>query len=68
MKDWAGEEEIKAQLRELTKRTRELRHDLDALVRPPSASPARAYVHKQAWPKTPRDRAADQRPRPRTKK
>lgn len=66
VKDWAGEEDIKAQLRELTKRTRELRHDLDALVRPPAASPARAFIHRQAWPKAAPDQAAEQ-PRRRKK-
>jgi hypothetical protein len=50
VKDWEGEEEIKAQLRELTNRTRKLREDLTAMVRPSAAKPARAFIHRQAWP------------------
>lgn len=51
MKNWEGENEIKAQLRELTERTRQLRHDLDALVRPAAPNPTRAFIHPQEWPK-----------------
>ena len=68
VKDWAGEDDIKAQLRELTRRTRELRRDLDAMVRPPAGNPARAFIHRQSWPKSPPDVAADTPPRRRPKK
>jgi hypothetical protein len=51
VKDWHSEEEIKAQLRELTERTRKLRHDLDEMVRPGEPNPARAFIHRQMWPK-----------------
>jgi hypothetical protein len=67
VKDWEGEEEIKAQLRELTSRTRKLREDLNALVRPPVPSPTRAFIHRQSWPKdTPA--VAAERPRKSRKK
>lgn len=56
MKDWEGEEQIKSQLRELTERTRALREDLDALVRPSTPSPTRAFIHRQSWPES---RASD---------
>ena len=52
MKDWHSEEDIKAQLRELTERTRKLRHDLDEMVRPSEPNPARAFIHRQVWPKS----------------
>jgi Asp-tRNA(Asn)/Glu-tRNA(Gln) amidotransferase A subunit family amidase len=51
MTEWQSEDEIKAQLRELTEETRKVREDLDALVRPPTTSPTRAFIHKQAGPK-----------------
>lgn len=65
VKDWEGEEEIKAQLRELTKKTRKLRQDLDALVRPSEPTPSRAFIHRQSWPKAPPTVAAERRRRPR---
>jgi hypothetical protein len=69
VKDWEGEEEIKAQLRELTDRTRKLREDLTALVRPATAKPTRAFIHRQAWPATPPVVAtARERKRPARKK
>ena len=69
MKDWAGENEIKAQLRALTEETRKLRRDLDALVRPPATNPTRAFIHRQSWPKTPPTVAAEEQGRgPRRKK
>jgi hypothetical protein len=53
VKDWHSEDEIKAQLRELTERTRKLRHDLDEMVRPAEPNPTRAFIHRQVWPKNP---------------
>jgi hypothetical protein len=66
VKDWEGEEQIKAQLRELTDRTRKLRQDLDELVRPPDPSPTRAFIHRHSWPKLPA--AQPDRPQKRGKK
>jgi len=68
VKDWEGEEEIKAQLRELTDRTRKLREDLTALVRPSAAKPARAFIHRQAWPVNPPATAPERTRRPRKKR
>lgn len=42
-KKWQSEEEIKAQLRDLTDKTRNLRRDLDAVMR---ASSERRYLHR----------------------
>ena len=68
MKDWESEEQIKADLRELTNKTRKLREDLDALVRPASPNPARAFIHRQAWPKAQVPEVAAERPREPRKK
>jgi hypothetical protein len=70
VKDWHSEDEIKAQLRELTERTRKLRHDLDGMVRPAAEpNPARAFIHRQGWPKNPpkppaQEVAADRKRKP----
>jgi len=68
MKDWHSEEEIKAQLRELTKETRKLRNGLDALLRPSKMLAPHAVVNDRAAPKpeptspdTPRRRAGKQK-------
>jgi hypothetical protein len=53
MKDWHSEEEIKAQLRELTNETRKLRHDLYQLIRPSKALNPRAFTHDHAASKQP---------------
>ena len=45
MKDWYSEDEIKAQLRELTKETRKLRSGLDAMLRPSKTLTPRAVVN-----------------------
>ena len=69
VKDWHSEDEIKAQLRELTEKTRRLRHDLDEMVRPAEPNPARAFIHRQVWPKsqapTPPPVAAERKRKPR---
>lgn len=49
-KKWRGENEIKAQLRELTAATRSLRRDLDELMRAPAARTDRRYLHRQVSP------------------
>jgi hypothetical protein len=51
VKEWKSEDEIKAQLRELTAETRKVRQELNALIEPTPTSPSRAFIHKQAWPK-----------------
>ena len=48
MKDWHSEEEIKAQLRELTNETRKLRNDLYQLIRPSKTLTPRAFTHDPA--------------------
>lgn len=63
MKDWESEEQIKADLRELTSKTRKLREDLDALVKPSSPSPARAFIHRQSWPKAQLPEVASEQPK-----
>jgi len=48
MKDWHNEEEIKAQLRELTNETRKVRNDLYQLIRPSKTLNPRAFIHDRA--------------------
>ncbi len=48
MKDWHSEEQIKAQLRELTEQTRKLRNDLYALIRPSKKLSAPGFTHDHA--------------------
>lgn len=48
-KKWQGENEIKAQLRDLTEATRRLRHDLNELMRAPAKSDTR-YLRPQPPP------------------
>jgi hypothetical protein len=45
MKDWESEDDIKAQLRELTERTRKLRRDLHSLVQPSKTKRAHSFAH-----------------------
>jgi hypothetical protein len=47
----ASEEAIKADLRELTERTRKLRNELSEMIGRPAPSPARRFLHQQSWPK-----------------
>jgi hypothetical protein len=56
MKDWHSEEEIKAQLRELTNETRKLRNDLYQLIRPSKSLNPRAFIHDRAARSTERAR------------
>jgi hypothetical protein len=53
MKDWHSEEEIKAQLRELTNETRKLRNDLYQLIRPSKTLNPRAFIHDRATARQP---------------
>ena len=48
MKDWHSEEQIKAQLRELTNETRKLRNDLYRLIRPSKTLNPRAFIHDRS--------------------
>jgi hypothetical protein len=48
MKDSRSEEQIKAQLRELTDETRKLRNELNALIRPSKTLASRGFVHERA--------------------
>jgi hypothetical protein len=51
---WKNEDDIKAELRVLTDELRTLRHELRNMVAPPKTrNPARAFLHRQAWPPTP---------------
>jgi hypothetical protein len=53
-KSWKNEDDIKAELRVLTDELRTLRHELRNMVAPPKPhNPARAFLHRQAWPSTP---------------
>jgi hypothetical protein len=64
VKDWQGEERIKAELRELTKQTRKLREELHSLVRASAPRPPRALINSEAPEQAP-DNAAEHRRRPR---
>ena len=50
MSDWKNEDDIKAELRAMTDELRKLREGLRNLVSPPKTNPARAFLHRQAWP------------------
>jgi hypothetical protein len=68
MKDWHSEEEIKAQLRELTQQTRKLRSELHTLIRPSKPLSPRAVVDDRGGPKQPRPTADDTQPPSRRRK
>jgi hypothetical protein len=55
--DWKNEDDIKAELRVLTDELKTLRHELRNMVAPPKVSPARAFLHRQSWPKASEPRA-----------
>jgi len=69
---WKNEDDIKAELRVLTDELRVLRHELRNMVAPPKPqNPARAFLHRQAWPSTPPSADAPERrrePKPRKKR
>jgi len=69
--DWKNEDDIKADLRSLTAELRRLREELRGMVTPPpKTNPSRAFLHRQSWPATPPEVAAERSPRkrPRPKK
>jgi hypothetical protein len=48
---WKNEDDIKAELRTLTRELRQLREELRGMVTPPKPSPSRALLlHRQSWP------------------
>jgi hypothetical protein len=59
----ASEEAIKADLRELTERTRKLRKELTEMIGRPVPSPARRFLHQQSWPHGQPAAVADRRRR-----
>ena len=50
MGEWKDEEQIKADLRQLTHQLKRLREELRDLVSPPKTSPSRAFLHRKGWP------------------
>ena len=48
--EWKNEDDIKAELRELTFELRRLREELRGMVQPAKPNPTRAFLHKQSWP------------------
>jgi hypothetical protein len=65
--DWKNEDDIKADLRSLTAELRRLREELRGMVTPPKPNPSREFLHRQSWPPTPPQVAAEQPPRKRSK-
>jgi hypothetical protein len=65
MADWKNEDDIKAELRDLTSELRRLREELRGMVEPAAKpSSTRAFLHKQTWPaEGPRAVVADRRRR-----
>jgi hypothetical protein len=68
MKDWHSEEEIKAQLRELTSQTRKLRSELHTLIRPSKPLSPRAVVDDRGGAKPNRPTGDDNQPPRRRRK
>jgi hypothetical protein len=50
MAEWKNEDDIKAELRVLTKELKQLREELHDMVTPPKQNPSRAFLHRQSWP------------------
>jgi hypothetical protein len=48
MSQWKNEDDIKDELRTLTKGLKELREELRAMVAPQKQNPSRAFLHRQA--------------------
>jgi hypothetical protein len=65
MAEWKNEEDIKAELRELTSELRRLNDELRGMVEPVAKPhPTRAFLHKQSWPpESPTAIVADRRRR-----
>jgi hypothetical protein len=69
MTEWKNEDDIKAELRELTSELRRLREELRGMVEPAKPSATRAFLHRQVWPaELPQPSASDQRRRRSRKK
>ena len=66
MGPWKNEDDIKAELRQMTDELRALREGLRDLVSPPKTGPSRAFLHRHSWPTTPplRSTADDDQPKP----
>jgi hypothetical protein len=69
MDEWKNEDDIKAELREMTDELRRLREGLRNMVSPPKSNPSRAFLHRQSWPAPgvkhpPPSVAADRQDRP----
>lgn len=61
-KDWKNEDDIKAELRQLTDELRTLRHELRNMVAPPKPkNPSRAFLHRHSWPAMQRPESAGDR-------
>ena len=48
MAEWKNEDDIKAELREMTDELRRLREGLRNMVSPPKSHPSRAFLHRQS--------------------
>jgi hypothetical protein len=63
MSEWKNEDDIKAELRELTGELKQLREELRSMVSPPpKQNPSRAFLHRQSWTPAPRATADDSPP------
>ena len=62
MSEWKNEDEIKAELRELTGELKQLREELRGMVSPPKPNPSRAFLHRQSWSPTRPPTADDSAP------
>jgi len=69
MGDWKSEDDIKAELRELTSELRKVRQELRGMVEPaPKQNSTRAFLHKQSWSSSAAATRADDRRRRRSHK
>jgi hypothetical protein len=70
--EWKNEDDIKAELREMTDELRRLREGLRNMVSPPKSSPSRVFLHRQSWPQPsaepPQPVAADRHDPPRVRR
>jgi hypothetical protein len=63
MPRWKNEDDLNAELRELTSELRRLREELRGMVEPGEPTPTRAFLHRQSWPAQTSTAAVDDRPR-----
>jgi hypothetical protein len=69
MAEWKNEDDIKAELRELTSELRRLREELRGMVEPSRLHQTRTFLHRQTWTSDhSRAAADDRRKRPPRKK